>query len=259
VPINPRSSARIEEFITDLSKNGAHATHQSRSIYLINNIKTSVRTTTKTDQKIWFDVSETIIDTVDYFLYQTTSEHHFFLFPSQFFRHQYREMKDSNRAGAKIFYIDHKNKKLFSAESFSKDISDYYCSLLPDEASGNWRHVFLGEPDTTIAHETESTPELDAQVQEDLQAIAEENSLFEGGKSTKLTSYFERNSKLRAAAIAYHGLLCKGCGFSFNRAYGSHGENYIEVHHLVPVSTMLHPSSVNPQTDKQSQSSLIVV
>lgn len=249
MPINPKSSARIDEFIAELSKNGVHSTHQSRSIYLINNIKTSVRTTTKTDPKIWFDVSEAVINTVDYFLYQTASKHHFFLFPSQFFHHQYNEMKDSNRAGAKIFYIDHKNKKLFSTEKFSQDISEFYCSLRPEEANGNWKRVFLNGLDATTTQETEPTPELVAQVQVDLQAIADENSSLEGGKTIRLTSYFERKANLRAAAIAYHGLQCKGCGFSFSRAYGAHGENYIEVHHLVPVSTMLHPSSVKPKTD----------
>jgi predicted HNH restriction endonuclease len=33
-------------------------------------------------------------------------------------------------------------------------------------------------------------------------------------------------------------LRCDVCGFSFNAVYGEIGENYIEAHHLVPVSEM---------------------
>ena len=91
---------------------------------------------------------------------------------------------------------------------------------------------------------------LAAQVRADLEALAEEeNTALEGGKSARLVSYFERNAGLRAAAIAHHGLTCVACGFNFGRVYGEHGASYIEVHHLVLVSTLLEPASVNPMTD----------
>lgn len=65
----------------------------------------------------------------------------------------------------------------------------------------------------------------------------------------QLIAYFERNPTLRAAAVAFHGTSCKACGFNFEAAYGEHGRNYIEVHHIVPISTLPEPSSINPKED----------
>jgi predicted HNH restriction endonuclease len=87
------------------------------------------------------------------------------------------------------------------------------------------------------------------QISADLEAIADEESGLEGGKKARLISYYERNPALRAAAIAFHGTSCKACGFNFEVRYGKHGKNYIEVHHLIPVSTLLEPSSINPKKD----------
>lgn len=90
---------------------------------------------------------------------------------------------------------------------------------------------------------------LAKQVAADLDALTDEESGIEGGKKAKLTAYFERNPKLRADAVAFHGTTCKACGFNFHATYGEHGENYIEVHHLVPISTLPEPSSINPKED----------
>ena len=90
---------------------------------------------------------------------------------------------------------------------------------------------------------------LAKQVAADLDALADEESGTEGGKKAKLIAYFERNPALRAAAVAFHGTTCKACGFNFQAAYGEHGKNYIEVHHLIPISTLPEPSSINPRED----------
>ncbi len=90
---------------------------------------------------------------------------------------------------------------------------------------------------------------LERQVVSDLEALADEESGTEGGKTAKLISYFERNLKLRAAAIAFHGATCKVCGFNFEVTYGEHGKSYIEVHHLIPISSLPEPSTINPRED----------
>jgi len=46
----------------------------------------------------------------------------------------------------------------------------------------------------------------------------------------------QRNSKLRAEAIAKYGDSCQVCEFNFGEFYGSLAEGYIEVHHLSPLS-----------------------
>jgi len=87
-------------------------------------------------------------------------------------------------------------------------------------------------------------------VQSDLDSINEENSnSFEGGSKKRLVSYYERNPKLRAKAIQIHGTTCKVCQFNFKDNYGIHGEDYIEVHHLVPIHTLVTATKINPETD----------
>jgi predicted HNH restriction endonuclease len=90
---------------------------------------------------------------------------------------------------------------------------------------------------------------LAAVVEADLQAAEAEVERWEGKRTERLVAHYERNPQLRAAAIQLHGTTCKACGFNFLSAYGHHGANYIEVHHLVPVATLGEPSVVNPRTD----------
>ncbi len=90
---------------------------------------------------------------------------------------------------------------------------------------------------------------LQEQVAADLEAFAQEESGVEGGKKARLVAYFERNPALRAAAISLHGTSCKACGFNFEAVYGERGKNYIEVHHLVPISTLPEASTISAKQD----------
>lgn len=48
----------------------------------------------------------------------------------------------------------------------------------------------------------------------------------------------ERNSGASKAAKRAHGTTCQACGFNFNNFYGALGDDYIEAHHLTPLSTL---------------------
>jgi HNH endonuclease len=48
--------------------------------------------------------------------------------------------------------------------------------------------------------------------------------------------YFARNASLVTAAKQRYGYGCMVCGFSFEVAYGEYGREYIECHHLNPLS-----------------------
>ena len=39
------------------------------------------------------------------------------------------------------------------------------------------------------------------------------------------------------------------CGFNFEEVYGERGKDYIEVHHLRPVSTLGKETKIDPKTD----------
>lgn len=136
-------------------------------------------------------------------------------------------------------------------ETIQKKIEDY-CPQ-----SANWKptsqphfeKVSRGVYRLLTSQDVEPHQSLEKQVAIDLEALLEEESGTEGGKKARLVSYFERDPSLRTSAIAIHGTTCKVCGFNFEAVYGAHGKQYIEVHHLVPVSTLLEPSTVNPRED----------
>jgi 5-methylcytosine-specific restriction endonuclease McrA len=62
------------------------------------------------------------------------------------------------------------------------------------------------------------------------------SSAMEGGKKQVYSTKYERNPKLREAAIKKHGLTCKVCDFNFEKNYGAYGKGLIHVHHLNPIS-----------------------
>ncbi len=71
----------------------------------------------------------------------------------------------------------------------------------------------------------------------------------EGRIIYRLSRSYERSRTNRALAIELHGRTCFVCRFSFSSVYGDIAENYVEIHHLVPVSMMDSPGVVDPRTD----------
>ena len=71
----------------------------------------------------------------------------------------------------------------------------------------------------------------------------------EGQKKQVFATRYERKPQLRKQAIEIHGTSCMACGFNFEEVYGSRGKNYIEVHHVKPLSDENEESEVNPSTD----------
>jgi 5-methylcytosine-specific restriction enzyme A len=83
----------------------------------------------------------------------------------------------------------------------------------------------------------------------DIEALQIEESYAEGKLTTILINKHERNPQLRSAAIQAHGTYCQACRFSFAEMYGAHGEGFIEVHHLKPVSKYVGEINVSPSED----------
>ena len=48
----------------------------------------------------------------------------------------------------------------------------------------------------------------------------------------------ERNPRLASTAKQIHGYVCQVCEFDFETEYGSLGHEYIEAHHLTPISEL---------------------
>ncbi|MDF7775913.1 DUF3578 domain-containing protein [Sphingomonas sp. AOB5] len=60
----------------------------------------------------------------------------------------------------------------------------------------------------------------------------------------------ERNRGLAHRAKRHHGYACKACGFDFEKVYGALGHQFIEAHHLVPLSNLRGQElSLSPERD----------
>ncbi len=60
----------------------------------------------------------------------------------------------------------------------------------------------------------------------------------EGNQKLLVSKQYERNPINRKLCLMLKGYKCAVCGFDFEQFYGPLGKNYIEVHHLIPVSVM---------------------
>lgn len=81
----------------------------------------------------------------------------------------------------------------------------------------------------------------------DIERIGQvETGLPEGAMTQVLVNKYERNPVNRYRCIQHHGNACWVCGFQFQARYGLLGADFIEVHHIVPVSQMDAGYVVNP-------------
>lgn len=73
--------------------------------------------------------------------------------------------------------------------------------------------------------------------------------IVEGARTVINVNSFERNPKARQQCIDHYGCYCFVCGFNFVKFYGPRGDNYIHVHHIVPLSNIGQSYIVNPVND----------
>ncbi|WP_249292210.1 HNH endonuclease [Metabacillus flavus] len=91
----------------------------------------------------------------------------------------------------------------------------------------------------------ETTIEIDIDAEQ-----SEEEEYHKDGASTYYYGKrYERNPYNRAKAIEIHGLNCAVCGFNFEKVYGERGKDFIEIHHIEPLSTVREEVIINPATD----------
>lgn len=87
-------------------------------------------------------------------------------------------------------------------------------------------------------------------INSDLEAEqVEEGNRIEGNVKYYYGKRYERDSKNRTLAIKMHGLNCYACGFNFEKVYGERGTDFIEIHHVKPLSSLEEAVEINPETD----------
>lgn len=72
---------------------------------------------------------------------------------------------------------------------------------------------------------------------------------YEGKRSNILSTRYERSIKNRQACLAVNGYKCRVCKFDFEQTYGSLGTGFIEVHHIIPLSSLGGDYMINPVKD----------
>lgn len=60
---------------------------------------------------------------------------------------------------------------------------------------------------------------------------------------------YERDPQNRLACIDHYGWQCSACGLDLAKKYGEIGKNFIEVHHVVPLSEVKENHTVDPIKD----------
>jgi 5-methylcytosine-specific restriction protein A len=73
--------------------------------------------------------------------------------------------------------------------------------------------------------------------------------LSEGEKTTYLSTKYERSIIARKICINKYGYKCSACGINLADKYGPIGEDYIHIHHIVPISSIGKNYIINPETD----------
>ncbi|MFC1962488.1 MrcB family domain-containing protein [Chloroflexota bacterium] len=74
-----------------------------------------------------------------------------------------------------------------------------------------------------------------------MQVEQDESGITKGLEDlTKLREHkrIERNARLSRDAKKIHGYICQACGFDFSRIYGDLGKDFIEAHHLKPITEL---------------------
>lgn len=145
---------------------------------------------------------------------------------------------EHEKQGLELLVFYRKDRNTFPGAGFKYEGRFRYVS----HAGSHPAHFILQKRDSIL--ET---------VKKDIEALhieeAKEVSYKEGKLSSRLVNIHERNPQLRARAIEIYGTRCQGCDFCFMEMYGSHGEDYIEVHHLNPVADYTEEVIVDPSTD----------
>ena len=73
--------------------------------------------------------------------------------------------------------------------------------------------------------------------------------LPEGAVTTVQANRYERDRRNRAAAISIHGSACRACGVDMGKRYGNIATDFIEVHHLTPLSKIGDDYTIDPALD----------
>lgn len=151
-------------------------------------------------------------------------------------------IKPDPASGKQDFFATIINYKEFT-QAVPFKIKDNYLEEIPDAKKNNWwrngvrvatEEIFNRILDVNFSGIIRYSGNFNDNESSD-EALTTES--FDGEKKVVYTFKYERDRRLRDAAIKIHGTTCLGCGMNFKTKYGKWGEGFIHVHHKKPVST----------------------
>ena len=71
----------------------------------------------------------------------------------------------------------------------------------------------------------------------------------EGAKTSVTINAYERSAAARKACILHYGARCAVCAFDFRHTYGDLGDNFIHVHHVIPIGSIGKEYQIDPVKD----------
>jgi hypothetical protein len=224
------------EVIRRLEKQvGARTKPLARGIFEVNNKRINIRSASdKGSQRYWFDVTPSLYTErkVDYLLFTCGYPDNTYVFPVETFSTMIEGASLGGQKQVPNFNIRLDSHKFEPCGLKGKkfDIKTFFNHF--DQLRKDSNNISL----------------LESIVVDDIDAFQTEER-FEGGMGRRYINYYERDPKLRAAAVLIHGTNCTVCKFNFEEFYGKRGAEFIEVHHLRPVSSLKEKVKVNPKTD----------
>jgi len=81
------------------------------------------------------------------------------------------------------------------------------------------------------------------------QILENDISIKEGTEQNITSRDYERNPIYRDIVISLRGPICSCCDLRFEDKYGAYGRDFIEIHHVVPVSVLKGQNKFDPLTD----------
>lgn len=147
-------------------------------------------------------------------------------------------LKDSTPELSKLLWGDERFPLIFLFES---EVISYTWKELVDDLGYN--HKF--RPNGSIYRVTEERLDAHGGTEGYLNKIrkssyrkksSSETSFTEGLRQRKEVSFFSRNPRLASLAKEVYGYRCNVCNFDFEEYYGDIGKEFIECHHLNPLS-----------------------
>ncbi|MEW9674281.1 HNH endonuclease [Ammoniphilus sp. 3BR4] len=104
----------------------------------------------------------------------------------------------------------------------------------------HYRVILIGNVDVEVL-------KMDIEAEDIENADAEPR--VEGKAKIYYGKRYERDPYNRKRAIEIHGLNCVVCSFNFEEVYGERGKDFIEVHHVKPLSSLAGEEEIDPKSD----------